>query len=58
MNHLKISWDPDRRIAQVWKQDPRGWVRGGWGFDVQKVAKIARTTGYHVEIVDHAEMLS
>jgi hypothetical protein len=52
----KISWDPDRRIAQVWKHDRRGWFRAGWGFDVKGVAAGVRATGFRAEIVDHAKM--
>ena len=52
----KISWDPEGRIAQVWKRDHRGWFRAGWGFDVKGVAAGVRKQGFRVMIVDHAEI--
>jgi hypothetical protein len=52
----KISWDPDRRIAQVWKRDHRGWFRAGWGFTVEGVAANVRATGFRTMFVDHAEI--
>ena len=57
-NLAKISWDSDRRIAQVWKRDRRGWFRAGWGFNVKDVAANIRSTGFRVMIVDHTEIAS
>ncbi|HSX23021.1 MAG TPA: hypothetical protein VLE97_09630 [Gaiellaceae bacterium] len=55
---VKVSWDPDRRVAQSWRRDRRGWFRMGWGFDVGRVAATWRKLGYRVEVVDHGEMTS
>lgn len=55
---VKISWDPERRCAQSWRRDRRGWFRMGWGFSVGGSAAAWRERGYRVEIVDHAEMAS
>jgi hypothetical protein len=55
---VKISWDPERRVAQSWRRDHRGWFRMGWGFSVTDSAASWRARGYRVEVVDHAEMAS
>lgn len=53
----KISWDPDRRIAQVWKRDRNGWFRAGWGFDINGVAAGVSETGFRVMFVEHTAMI-
>jgi hypothetical protein len=52
----KISWDPDRRIAQMWKRDRCGWFKAGWGFGIKDLAAEARKQGFRAMVVDHAEI--
>ena len=54
---VKISWDPERRVAQSWRRDRGGWFRMGCGFDIWRCAVTWQSHGYRVEIVDHAAMI-